>query len=726
MSYFSDTPLYKPSEDRLGYAKIAKNIAVGIIDITEPCGYVISINAKWGSGKTSFLNFIAFYLMNYETKGGILKDNETIPILINFNPWWFTGKEDLFRQFFGQFGLGLSNDVKSIIALTRLLGQYFVAISKVNLPYDATMDMIEGSFNPEKMDVFSLKQKIIDELPKDRKIIFVIDDIDRLDSDEVKQLFQVIKKVADFPNVIYILAFDSEIVEPMLNSVQESSGSKYLEKIVQAPFHLPIPTQCSLNLIFCEKLTEILGDFPKELWNKSHWFHVYDQGLCELINTPRSIVRLTNALRVTYPPIRNEVNPMDFVALEAIRIFQPDCYERIQKDDEKFFGHASQIWEHQRTELAAYHMSWINDLKGSQKEAIKKIIKSLFPVVASVLNSQDSIDCHDQHQSRRELRICCPEFFSRYYWMTVPQESISAEEFEKISLAFSNREQFVTELLNIANNGQLGLTKFNFLMQKMIDHSQDIPKKSISDIIKAIYHVHDQIIAIDFKINGNNCGLDSYKPRWLTKLLLSRIEEPERIITISQIIDSSESFFSIFSDVFSIIDDPKNNICEALTFDFKISSQNIFSSDSIDRLKKQIVNKIKISAESDQLEKIIHLSRILHIWNEWDPEPNAKKWVQDRIMDDASLIFILENFSIVLVGSSHGLMSKRREINFESLNKFIKVEEVKAKIIESIERLKRDSTLSIDQKEIVTYLDQMLSNESRLAEKQKDNSEASK
>jgi predicted KAP-like P-loop ATPase len=725
MTYPSDIPLSKPSEDRLGYAKIAKNIAVGIIDLTEPCGFVISINAKWGSGKTSFLNFIKFYLVNYENKGGILKDNENVPIIINFNPWWFSGKEDLFRQFFGQFGLGLSNEVKSTIALTRLLGQYFVAISKINLPYDATMDMIEGSFNPEKMDVFSLKQKIIDELPKDRKIIFVIDDIDRLDPDEVKQLFQVIKKVADFPNVIYILAFDSEIVEPMLNSGQELSGSKYLEKIVQAPFHLPIPTKCSLNLIFCEKLTEIMGDFPKELWNKSHWFHVYDQGLSELINTPRSIVRLTNALRVTYPPIRDEVNPIDFVALEAIRIFQPDCYQRIQKDNEKFFGHASQIWDHQRTELAAYHTSWINELKGPQKEAIQNIIKSLFPVVASVLNSQDSIDCHDQHKSRRELRICCPEFFSRYYWMTVPQASISAEEFEKIRLTFSNSEQFGTELLNIANNGQLGLTKFNFLMQKMIDHSQDIPKELISEIIKAIYNVYDQIILIDFEINGDNSGLDSYKTRRLTKLLLSRVEESERINTISQIITSSESFW-ILSDVFSIIDDPKDNSCEALTFDFMLSTQILFSSESIDELKKQIVNKIKKSAELDQLEKIIHISRILYIWNEWDPEPNAKKWVQDRIKNDAGLIFILEKFSIVLVGSSHGLISKRREINFESLNKFIEIAEVRAKIIGSIERLKRNSTLSTDQKEIVTYLDRMLYNEARLAEKPKGDLESLK
>jgi predicted KAP-like P-loop ATPase len=99
MSSSSDIPLYNPSKDRLGYANIAKNIAVGIMDITEPYGFVISINAKWGLGKTSFLNFIEFYLMNYETRGGVLKDDEFSPIIINFNPWCLQAKRIFLDNF---------------------------------------------------------------------------------------------------------------------------------------------------------------------------------------------------------------------------------------------------------------------------------------------------------------------------------------------------------------------------------------------------------------------------------------------------------------------------------------------------------------------------------------------------------------------------------------------------------------------------------------------------
>ena len=53
----------------------------------------------------------------------------------------------------------------------------------------------------------------------------------------MKQLFTVIKAVADFPNIVYLLAFDEEIVANTLGK----SGKDYLEKIVQVSFDLPLP-----------------------------------------------------------------------------------------------------------------------------------------------------------------------------------------------------------------------------------------------------------------------------------------------------------------------------------------------------------------------------------------------------------------------------------------------------------------------------------------------------
>ena len=57
-----------------------------------------------------------------------------------------------------------------------------------------------------------------------------------------------------------------------------------------------------------------------------------NEGIDPLIQVPRDVVRFTNTLSVTYPAVCGEVNPVDFIALEAIRNFLPDLYDIIRKN----------------------------------------------------------------------------------------------------------------------------------------------------------------------------------------------------------------------------------------------------------------------------------------------------------------------------------------------------------------------------------------------------------
>lgn len=56
----------------------------------------------------------------------------------------------------------------------------------------------------------------------EKKIIIVIDDIDRLANSQIRDVFQLVKQVADFPNVIYLLAMDREVVRRALMLADES------------------------------------------------------------------------------------------------------------------------------------------------------------------------------------------------------------------------------------------------------------------------------------------------------------------------------------------------------------------------------------------------------------------------------------------------------------------------------------------------------------------------
>jgi predicted KAP-like P-loop ATPase len=94
MFYRQIIPLIDPNDDRLGYAPFAKNLANSICQMSPPDGFVMAVYGPWGSGKSTLLNFIVHYLEQ--------KPESEQPIIVPFNPWWFSGQEDLTKRFFGQ------------------------------------------------------------------------------------------------------------------------------------------------------------------------------------------------------------------------------------------------------------------------------------------------------------------------------------------------------------------------------------------------------------------------------------------------------------------------------------------------------------------------------------------------------------------------------------------------------------------------------------------------
>jgi predicted KAP-like P-loop ATPase len=94
----------------------------------------------------------------------------------------------------------------------------------------------------------------------DTPIIVIIDDIDRLRTDEIRDIFKLVRLTASFPNVIYLLAFDRLRVEDALTEAR-IDGRSYLEKIVQVTLDVPaIPGHTILR-----RLTQALNDIVSPL-----------------------------------------------------------------------------------------------------------------------------------------------------------------------------------------------------------------------------------------------------------------------------------------------------------------------------------------------------------------------------------------------------------------------------------------------------------------------------
>ena len=229
----SDKPLTKPKDDRLAYSPFAERLAESLLAMAPPDGFVVALYGSWGSGKTTVVNFIVHYLED--------RPDDDQPIIVHFNPWWFSGRENLIRAFFDQLQAALTGHWKSGWRQARRhLAQFAGLVSEAPIPYASTGKVLKRVIEPKQPDTNALKQSIAETLQKqDKRIVIVIDDIDRLTPEEIRQLFRVIKAVADFPNVLYLLAFDREIVAKALTEKQDLPGDQYLEKIVQVPIDLP-------------------------------------------------------------------------------------------------------------------------------------------------------------------------------------------------------------------------------------------------------------------------------------------------------------------------------------------------------------------------------------------------------------------------------------------------------------------------------------------------------
>ena len=93
-TFSSDNPLIDPANDMLGYAPFSKLLAQSISRMCPKEGIVVAINGPWGSGKSTILNFVLYYLEHEFADQPV--------ITIHFNPWWFSGRENLTRLLIGQ------------------------------------------------------------------------------------------------------------------------------------------------------------------------------------------------------------------------------------------------------------------------------------------------------------------------------------------------------------------------------------------------------------------------------------------------------------------------------------------------------------------------------------------------------------------------------------------------------------------------------------------------
>ena len=483
--FYSEKPIISKNEDLLGRKKVASDLAKEIEYYKNKDSLTIGIVGKWGSGKTSFINMV---LESF-------KGNNNY-IVIKFNPWNISSRKQLISDFFLQLSNNIkkeneSNEIIGTIGKTLgTLSKFFKPLGLIpplsllgtigDITEKASGFIINEYLEAEKEDLEILKGNISQELEDlDKKLLIVIDDIDRLCDEEIREIFQLVKSIADFKNTIYILSYDKEIVIKALDKTQQDKGEEYLEKIVQVPLVLPYVSKNELDKIFLDKLSNLINISDRD--DFLYFQELYNNGLAENFQNLRDIERYVNVFSFGVELVREELNINDYIVLTLIKVFEPNLYEYIKNNKKYFFGvRFDENLDKNKTEILDELEEIYKKLKKIKKENIKKLIKIIFPKLKNITYDEGFIDIWNKAR-----RIAAPLYFESYFRLDFPEDEIKKSEIEKFR-KFSTEEDLI-KVFSINNK-----KKIKFL-EIILEETEKLSDKKIITLLKYIFSIADEL-----------------------------------------------------------------------------------------------------------------------------------------------------------------------------------------------------------------------------------------
>lgn len=421
--YNSDKPIVSKENDQFNRYNFSKRIGETILERKNDNGLVLGLFGIWGEGKSSVLNMIE----------GILENHEEI-LIIKFNPWRFKDEESLIFNFLENLSETLDYQLTNF---KEKIGAFIKKYGSVGSVINLDLSKIGESLSDTQLE--ELKNRVNEFLKiSNKKIVVIIDDIDRLDKNELFAIFKLIKLTGDFSNTYYILSFDDKMVASALSDryggKNEKAGYNFLEKIVQVPLRIPkAHSKDILNFTF-KLLDQVIEESKLKLSKEESEIigNTISRYFLHKITTPRLAVRYANSLSFLIPLLKGEVNNTDLILFEAIKIFYPDHYKFI-KDNPEYFIETYFYYNREKNstkvaEIEQFFKDLNSNLSKKDAQSVGEFLKQLFPYLKEAFSN--TIVSNLEKGWTKEKKIASPKYFNRYFIYSVPSDQLSDIYFE--------------------------------------------------------------------------------------------------------------------------------------------------------------------------------------------------------------------------------------------------------------------------------------------------------
>ncbi|QWG70408.1 NTPase KAP (plasmid) [Bacillus mycoides] len=584
-SFRSDSAIKNFEEDQLNRSYFVNRLVESVNSWKEKDSIVIGLYSEWGTGKTSVLNLM-------KEKFELEKNT----VLVSFNPWYFKDEEQLILQFFNKLIIEIERNFlgekSKLISNIKKYSQKITSVSlRMGVVNLAIKDFITSG-QPDS-DIQNLKKDIEKQLEREgKKIIVLIDDLDRLDDKEVHSIFKLVKVIADFSYTTYILSLDEEKVGEILSEQYSSKkenevGQSFLEKIVQVPLHLPPANPSVISNVIFEGIEEILKENDVILsydilavW-QSDWESTF--GLFPI--TIRAAKRYQNSIYFSLPLVKDEVYFADYLCIEGIRVFLPNVYKFIYKNSNGLLNenrrNDSEIYTNHDQELKKV----LENYSDVQKRKITALLDDLFPVT---IGTDEQVRNTREQWSRRK-RICSPDYFEKYFIYSVREGQISDIKFNTLIMELGNEKNLDTHNKIEDMIIECGLNEVIAKFSLNIENLNFIQANNLTFYLVGVE---------DLIINSDNSYIQQKTANLISKLVDFQEKNKKQNL-------AKEVLCEIQSILFC------KQIFENVTSEIPGMEMSDIAIPFIEKLKKEVENP-------DFLENYrYHLRSFLEYWNNW-------------------------------------------------------------------------------------------------------------
>jgi hypothetical protein len=352
-------------------------------------------------------------------------------------------------------------------------------------------------------------------------VVVLLDEIDRMEKEEILTLLKVIRGIATLPNLSFVCAGNRETIVKTVKGTFDAESSEYFEKFFPVVISVPEPDPVALRRTGTDRL---VSAFMSCDWFESHIEDeefakriesVWDERIAPFCKTLRAIGLLANDVSVAAALLRREVDPVDLTLIEMLHRFKPFVYSLIAKNSFALTGGESLLRGgryHDDKDEEQARGKLLDDLKkelpdSDEFERVQGVINELFPLVSKTARQLKRAQRRSE-QSTTEVadkRIREPGIFPAYFRYEVPDEIFSSVELalllQRLELA-SNQAARDGIFLNTLQSMEKGSFKRDDFLRKLADAAKSLPTSTGKSLGEAAVKASDRYTYDTFTMFG--------------------------------------------------------------------------------------------------------------------------------------------------------------------------------------------------------------------------------